>query len=132
MNIFEKATQIGLRFESNRGLLCVEEVWKLPLDSRNNDSLNSLGITLVKKLKEQVTISLVSSSVKKDDIDELRLEIIKHIISVKQISQLEAEHKEVSRTEIRKLEDIIARKKQKELEDLSVEELEALMKKKVI
>lgn len=126
MNIFEKATRLGLRFESKRGLISVEDLWKLPLTSRNDDSLDNIGISIIKKLKEQSTESLVSISSPTNTVDELRLEIIKHIISIKQTEITEKERKEATRTEVNKIDAIIEAKKQKVLEDTSIEDLEKM------
>ena len=126
MNIFEQTTRIGLRFESKRGLISVEDLWKLPLTTRNDDSLDGIGVSIIKKLKEQATESLVSVPSAVNAVDELRLEIIKHIIAVKQAEIKAKERKEATRSEVNKIDAVIEAKKQKILEETPIEELEKM------
>lgn len=130
MNIFEKATKIDLKFESKRGLLTPQDLWKLPLTSRSSDSLDSIGLEVMKKLQENSTLSLVSTVSSKNETDELRLEIIKHIISVKQSEIQLKEQQEVQRTKLKKIDDLIDSKKDEKLSNMTLEELE-LEKQKV-
>ena len=126
MNIFEQTTRIGLRFESKRGLISVEDLWKLSLTTRNDDSLDGIGVSIIKKLKEQATESLVSVPSAVNAVDELRLEIIKHIIAVKQAEIKAKERKEATRSEVNKIDAVIEAKKQKILEETPIEELEKM------
>lgn len=129
MNIFEKAVRIDLKFESSRGLLTPQDLWKLPLSARNGDSLDSIGLLILKKLQENSTLSLVLNTRNKNEVDELRLEIIKNIIQQKQTEIAEKEFKEASQSKIKKLDEMIAAKKDEKLSSMSIEELEAEKKK---
>lgn len=134
MNIFEQAARIGLRFESPRGLMTVEDLFKLPLTGSSSQvSLNSLGLPIQKQLRESQEDSLVFENPTQNSqnkILNLRLDIIKYIIKTKQIEIAEKEAKEAHLSEIRKIDAVIASKKDNALENLSIEQLEALKKSK--
>lgn len=129
MDIFEQATKQRLRFETPRGFLTTEDLFDLPLTSRSGISLNSIGMPISKKLKDQEVESLVDVAPQTDKVDVLRLKIIKHIINQKKIEILDVEHAEACRSHDRKIDAIIASKKDQALQDLSIEELQALKKK---
>ena len=84
MNIFEQATRRAIRFESAKGDLSVEQLWDLPLQSRNQFDLDTVAKTVNRQLNAVTEESFVS--VRENPAKEtlsLKLEIVKHIISVK-------------------------------------------------
>lgn len=68
MNNFEKATRLRLRFETSRGNLNVEDLWRLPLAE-----LDKLAIALNKQLKESSEESFIKAKSKDNKLLELRL-----------------------------------------------------------
>ena len=50
-NLFEVAARKKYRFDSQKGLLSVEELWDLPLQSTKSVSLDSIAIALNKEIK---------------------------------------------------------------------------------
>ena len=125
-NIFEKASRLKLRFEAQRGLLQVEDLWGLPLTSKSGPSLDSIGSALLKDLRNEQEESLVVSKVETKVVTEnrLRLEIIKHIIQVRQAEIARQEEYQVVLEKRKKLDSLIAMKKDQELSSLSLEELQ--------
>ena len=87
MNIFEKATKMKLRFEF-RGLLSTEDLWDL-----NLELLDQLYKTLIKKKKSSDDESLLNVKTKEDDIIDLQIEIVKHIVTIKLEEKAEKENK---------------------------------------
>lgn len=83
--MFEKATKIKLRFDSNLGRLSVEDLWDLPLQTTksNGTSLDSIARDVYKQIKESDTISFVDDTKNTNEELNLKLEILKHIITVK-------------------------------------------------
>ena len=53
MNIFEQAARQKIRFESVLGLLCVEDLWDLPLTSLNSKRANLDDIANLRELVPQ-------------------------------------------------------------------------------
>ena len=124
MNLFEQASRKRLRFDSDRGLMTVEDLWTIPLQSKNGFSLDAIAIELSKKVSEQ-EVSFVSKRSPAHEDDLLRFEIVKYIIE----SRLaEAEAKKVAgerKAELETLQALLAKKKMENLEQMSVEEIEA-------
>lgn len=124
--MFEKATRLKLRFTSPVGSLSVEDLWDLPLTSKNKVNLDDIAIQVNRLIKDKKEESFVCS-VKTDEVNELRLEIIKHIISVRMEenkAKLEATQKAEQKAKIR---EVLAKKQDDALNGLSVEELEAML-----
>lgn len=128
--MFAQATRLKLRFSTTRGLLSVEDLWDLPL--RGKLSLDVLAIAAKKELeaseKDSVDSFVDQRGNIKDPELELRLEILKHIISVRLSEENAAKEQKAKRDHNQKILALIDMKKERELEGLSVEELEKLIK----
>lgn len=134
-NLFATATRKKLRFPIG-GSISVEDVWDLPLKARANrptePSLNELAVILNDHVEALPRRSFV------DDEDEtqaadphdvvLKLEIVKTIIAVKKAEAKAKEGAAVKAGQVSELDALIARKRQAEMENLSLEELEARRK----
>lgn len=116
--MFEKASRMKLRYQTNRGVISVEDLWDLSLES-----LDAIAISLNKKLKESQTESFIKTKTKDTTELELKFNIVKHIIDVK-LSEAEARKNAAEkRAKQQKLMDLIAKKQDAELEGKSVDEL---------
>lgn len=116
--MFEKASRMKLRYQTNRGVISVEDLWDLSLES-----LDAIAISLNKKLKESQTESFIKTKTKDTTELELKFNIVKHIIDVK-LSEAEARKSAAEkRAKKQKLMDLIAKKQDAELEGKSVDEL---------
>lgn len=125
-NIFEQATRQVLRFDSPIGQLTVEDLWTLPLSATraNKPNLDDIAVALNKQLKG--TEESFVSNKKKDAILQLKFDIVKRIITVR-MEENEAKTAEVQKASKReKLDELIAKKQDEKLENLSVEELQAM------
>lgn len=132
--MFELASRIALRFPSTKGQLTVEDLWRLPLKSATAAAvtLDSLAQAEDKKIREaQTTVSFVDQNKPSKEVQDsvLRLEILKHIIGVKIKESSDSQKKKENNAAIQELASIIDQKKKDELQNLSVEELEARMRK---
>lgn len=87
-NLFETASRNKIRFNSDRGELTVEQLWDLPLRSRNNFNLDEVAKGINKKLKEISEESFVEikRSVANSDLN-LSFDIVKYIIGVKKAEE---------------------------------------------
>lgn len=116
--MFEVAVRSKLRFPY-KGLVGVEDLWDLT--PKNLD-----GIYKELNSEKKVTVEeslLETKNVEEQELD-MKIEIIKYIVATKISEQNEALLSSTKRAEQQKIAGIIERKKEKELEDMSVEELQ--------
>lgn len=124
--IFEKATRQKLRFASAKGDLTVEQLWDLPLTSAKGVSLDGIGQTIQRDLREMTEDSLVSTAANPaKSVAKLALDIIKSIIATKQSESAAALTAKSNADEKKRLMDILATKQDQELVGLSKDEIEA-------
>lgn len=123
--MFDQATRLKLRFESNKGLLSVEQVWDLNLSSLNE---MAKGLSRQVKAAGDDEENFIGAKSTVDTQLQLRFDIVKHIIAVKLKERDESATAAERKANNQVILDLIQRKKQQELENKSVEELEALLK----
>jgi len=126
--MFEKASRLKLRFESGKGLLTVEDLWDVSLTSKSGTSLDNIAKGLHNQLKEEDEVSFVAPVSRANAELNLKFDIVKHIIGVRLAEREERKNAKEKKEEKEKILSIIAKKKDAELENLSVEELEAMVK----
>lgn len=78
MDNFEKASHLKLRFETNQGLLSTEELFDLSLQS-----LDTIAKKVSKSLRDEEEESFIPNKSKVNSQNNLRLEILKHVIAGK-------------------------------------------------
>lgn len=126
MDIFEQAARAKLRFPSKVGDLTAEQLWDLPLTSKNGVDLDTLARAANGGLKELDEGSFVS--LKPDPRRapyELRLDILKRIIAVK-LDEAKAAEAAVAKAE--KKRKILAALESREAADLAGKSKEDLIK----
>lgn len=129
MNIFEQATRRAIRFESSKGDLSVEQLWDLPLQSRNQFDLDTVAKTVNRQLNDVTEESFVS--VRENPAKEtlsLKLELVKHIISVKLQEAEEARNRANKASEKEKLLRLLDEKQNEALRALTPEEIQERLK----
>ena len=129
MNIFEQATRRAIRFESTKGDLSVEQLWDLPLQSRNQFDLDTVAKTVNRQLNAVTEESFVS--VRENPAKEtlsLKLELVKHIISVKLQEAEEARNRANKASEKEKLLRLLDEKQNEALRALTPEEIQERLK----
>ena len=126
MNIFEQASREKLRFSTNRGELTVEQLWELPLQSKTQFDLDSIAKNVYHGLKGSAEESFVSVSTDPMKAKlELMLEILKHIIAVKQEENAAKLNKARTEQERARIAEIINKKQDAALENETLEQLQA-------
>ena len=132
-NIYKQAAQQKLRFKSKRGVLTVEDLFLLPL-SQGEINLRELTIAVNKNLAESNTDvpDFLTDEYQEQAEDQqryqLQLDILKDVIETRKEeiqAAIDAHKRDQERAAIREL---IAKKKQQNLKDLSIDELEAKLK----
>lgn len=124
--LFETAARQKLRFASNLGQLSVEDLWDLPLTSATKVNLDQIAVDLNRQLKGTEE-SFVSTG-KKNAVLELKFEIVKHIITTRVTenqNKLDEQNRKARKAQI---EELIAKKKDEGLSNMSIAELEDLAK----
>lgn len=119
--IFEKAVRLKLRFQ-HRGLLSVEDLWDLCVED-----LDSIYKRLNAEAKTQQEESLLDTRSKKDEILDLQIGIVKHVVAVKLQEQEERENEVVRLARKQKLLTILEEKQDADLLDLSADELKEMI-----
>lgn len=121
--LFEKATREAWRFEY-KGLITVEDLWKLPkaalkviFDVEAEKAAKKTGLETLGETKET----------KEETLAKEKMELIRHIYEVKEKEELERLDKVKEKEKKDRVRELIAKKKDAALENLSVEELEKLL-----
>jgi signal recognition particle subunit SEC65 len=127
--MFEQALRLKLRFPSPQGNLTVEDLWDLPLTStrQNTANLNNIAKAVSRLLKAESEEDFVNPRSGVNETLQLSLDIVKHIIAVRQ-AENEATRLRAERTEKKaKLLELIARKQDQALEGKPLEELQQMV-----
>jgi hypothetical protein len=130
LNIFEIASKKKLRFESSKGMLTVEQLWDLPLQSSTGaPNLDAIGIALMKAAKAATeTISLVDSSPVSADSDaDVKLQIVKHVIDVRKAERDAANAAREKAALKQRIMGIMAKRKDEALDNTSDEALQKML-----
>jgi hypothetical protein len=126
MSIFETASRKAFRFPSVKGELTTEQLWNLNLLANGGFDLNNVAIDLNKSLKAITEESFVSVKPNRGKTDlENKLEIVKHIIAVKQEEQAAARDKADKAAKREKLVQALANKEDEALNNLTPDEIRA-------
>ena len=124
-NIFEYATRNKLRFSSSKGELTVEQLWDVPLRSRDEFNLNSIAKTIHRWFKDISEENFVETKKTAEHKRlETALEVIKYVIEVKISEEKEAATRAEKKKEKEKLLAILAEKQDGKLSALSEKELQ--------
>lgn len=128
-DLFEKATKTKLRWSSPNGDLSVEELWELPLSTTkpNRANLNDVAKAASRQLKAEGEEDFVNPRVSANDTLELKLEIVKYIIGVKQAENAAVAQEAAKKEQKAKILDIISRKQDAALEGKPLDELLAMV-----
>jgi hypothetical protein len=126
--MFEKAARLKLRFESSKGLLTAEDLWDLPLTSKSDrPNLDDIARGLHNQIKNSEDVSFVKKEQKGDSVLQLKFDVIKHVIDIK-VAEDEARDKARENAAKRqRIMQIIAERKDQEMMEKPLEELEKLL-----
>lgn len=127
-NIFEEATRLKLRFQTMRGLITVEDLWDIPLQSSSQPSLNEVAINVDKALEKAGRKNFITKNTK-DEILELKMKIVKYIIEVKLEEDKERKRQAEIKARRELLMDVIEEKEIDELKEKPLKDLKKEIKK---
>jgi hypothetical protein len=124
MNIYKSALKKKVRFKTPKGLLALEQLFDLSLKE-----LDELAIELEKEVENSPKKSFLEETSEEDKLAKLKFEVAYDVLKTKIEARDKAQAAMETRKRNRKITEIIANKKDKELEEKSVEELEKMLDK---
>ena len=124
IRIYDFALRCRLRFASSRGYLSVEDLWEVPLRSKDDFNLDTIARECNKEVKELIEESFVDQERSEYNTSaETCFEIVKHVIAVKleeEAGRLDSAKRSKHRERIM---EALERKQEAALEDMSEDEL---------
>lgn len=126
--LFERAARLKLRFITPQGNLSAEDLWDIPLTTNRTNlaNLNDIAKGVSRELKAQGEEEFVNPVSKVDEELQLKLDIVKHVIQVRQAENEAARALSERREKKARLLELIAKKQDQQLEGQSLEELQAM------
>lgn len=123
MDIFKEASKKKLRVPTPRGNLSVEQLWDL-----NLPDLDTLAIGLQKDYDESKGKSFLTKASTKDRVIKLQFDIVLSILKSKVDDDAKYQAKLDAKARNEKIATIIETKKDEELKNLSIKDLEKMLK----
>lgn len=120
-NIFEVATRQKYRFPY-KGMISTEDLFDLPLTA-----LDSIFKTLNVKAKQAQEESLLETKSKEDEETAIKIQIVRHIVSMKQAEAAAREKAKENKEMKQRLLEIKAAREDKRLEGLSDSDLDKMI-----
>jgi hypothetical protein len=120
MSKFELASRQKLRFATSRGSLSTEDLWDLKLTE-----LNDLAKGLNQQLKASTEEDFLKEKSTADKGIQLRFDLVLHVLQTKQAEADLRKNTAAVNAEVSRLAEILGRKENAELENLSADELRA-------
>lgn len=113
----------GLTFETSKGRLLPQDLYKMPLTSRTGFDLDHVSRDLLATMRTTAEESLVVTPTKANEEDELRLEVLKIIIADKKAEETARKDAQAKKAKIERLDALIASKQDEVDHNKSLEEL---------
>ena len=124
--LFLTASRAKFRFPSSAGQLTVEDLWDLPLSGKG-PNLDDTAKALHRGLKDADEVSFVKPAVKTTVDLQAKFDIVKHVIDTK-MAERDASAAAADKAAIKqKLLAKLAEKKDKALDEMSTEQIEAMI-----
>lgn len=122
--MFETASRKKLRFQTNRGELSTEELWDLSVTS-----LDTVAKAVNRELKasEEESFIPTARTSRANSVLQLKLEILKHVITVKVEEAAKAKDRSERQAKAARLKDLIAQKADENLAAKSLDELSQMV-----
>lgn len=128
-SIFEQASRQKLCFTTTKGLIAVDDLWDLPLQSNTGKiNLDDLAKAVNANLRESEVESFVAKNTKSSTTDRLRLDILKRVIEVRVADKEAAANQRENAERKRVLLEALAEKRVESLTNMTEAEIEAQLK----
>lgn len=116
--MYKEASKMKLRFATVKGNLSVEDLWDL-----NLTALDKMAVAIDEQISKNPKKSFISETTPEDKVSKLKLDILKDIINTKLEEKAKKDSEKQKISERNKLLEILAKKEEASLENLSIEEL---------
>lgn len=116
--MYKEASKMKLRFSTVKGNLSVEDLWDL-----NLTALDKMAVAIDEQISKNPKKSFISETTPEDKVSKLKLDILKDIINTKLEEKAKKDSEKQKISERNKLLEILAKKEEASLENLSIEEL---------
>lgn len=123
-NQFVNATRKKYRFQSNKGLLTVEDLWEL-----NLAALDSIAVDLDEKIQKAGRKSFIERRSPSTTDDATKLDIVKFVIETKQTEADAAKVRAEKANQREFLKSLLEKKQIAQLENLTPEQIQAELAK---
>jgi len=122
--MFDQATRLKLRFNTPQGLISTEDLWDLPLTSTTNRAnLDTIAVGLYAELNSNRNISFVNRASAGDTTLQLKFDIVKHIIDVRQAENAATAEARVRKEKKQQILSLISQKENETLAGKSLDDL---------
>lgn len=120
-DIFEKAAELKVRFDTTKGQLATEDLYDYPVDT-----LDSMAQAVNKQLRQESEESFIPSKAKKrtTTLLELKLEILKAVIKHKLAKEEARKLRSERRAELDMLQGLLQDKKVEGMKAMSLEDIQ--------
>jgi hypothetical protein len=126
--LFEQATKSRIRFTTSIGALTTEDLWELPLTARKKGCcLDEVAKSIHRELKDSEEESFVVKATKPNEVLQLKMDVVKHVIKVRLAEREEAMLAAARKEKKQQIMAIIADKEVESLKTASLDELRALL-----
>ena len=116
--MYKEASKMKLRFATVKGNLSVEDLWDLSLTA-----LDKMAVAIDEQISKNPKKSFIFETTPEDKVSKLKLDILKDIINTKLEEKAKKDSEKQKISERNKLLEILAKKEEASLENLSIEEL---------
>lgn len=116
--MYKVASKMKLRFATVKGNLSVEDLWDLSLIA-----LDKMAVAIDDEISKSPRKSFIAETTPENEVAKLKLNILKDIIETKMKEKNDKESEKRKQSERNKLLEILAKKEEASLENLSIEEL---------
>lgn len=123
--MFKQASKLGLRFQTNKGILSVEQLWQLGQTDLSN-AIKAVKKVLVKNDDDE--LSFLENTKVVDVENQLRFDILKDVYLTKKSEAEAIKNEAETKAHNQKILALIAEKQEGKLRNMSEEELRSLLK----
>lgn len=124
VSMYEVCLRKKMRFSSPKGELSLEQLWDVPLRSKDDFNLDAIAKAANKVVKETSEESFVATrKTTAQTTAELKLDVIKHVIEVKLDEEDRAKQRAANVQEREKLLEALGKKEDAKLEGMTEAEI---------